>query len=480
MRIGAAYIRVSTDDQLEFSPDSQVKKIREYAKANDIVLSNDFIFMEDEGKSGRNASKRPEFQRMISIAKSKPKPFDVILVWKFSRFARNREDSVVYKSMLRKQCKIDIVSVSENIGDDKVSILIEAIIEAMDEWYSINLAEEVVRGMAEKASRGGVVASPAFGYRVENGRYVPDPERAEIVRLIFDKFVNSDIGYHGLASMLNAIGVRTRKGGLMENRTVEYILRNPVYIGKIRWNTDGNVRKNRNFESPDDIIADGDHEPLISVEMFEQAREKAAEKKRHYKRYVREQNQEAFLLKGLVKCSACGSTLIRSRDGLQCHSYAKGSCKVSHYISINQINERVIKLITKDLQGQSFHLMLTAPAQYRSQGDFIEKKIQHACLKLERIRAAYADGIDTLAEYKSNKQTILAEIAHLENSKTADSDERLAERKQDFFNRIPSIISQLNDPTFPEHEKNHLLHTFVDRIVFNRHNNKISVFYYLG
>ena len=88
---------------------------------------------------------------MIALAKSTPKPFEAILVWKYSRFARNREDSVVYKSMLRKQCGIDVVSISEATGDDKMSILFEAMIEAMDEYYSINLSEEVKRGMTEKA-----------------------------------------------------------------------------------------------------------------------------------------------------------------------------------------------------------------------------------------------------------------------------------------------------------------------------------------
>lgn len=154
MKIGAAYIRVSTDMQLELSPESQLKAIRDYAKKNDIILSNEFIFR-DEGISGRKAEKRPDFMRMIAVAKSKPKPFDVILIWKFSRFARNREDSIVYKSMLRKQCGIDVISISEQLSEDKTSILIEALLEAMDEYYSINLAEEVKRGMTEKARRVG-------------------------------------------------------------------------------------------------------------------------------------------------------------------------------------------------------------------------------------------------------------------------------------------------------------------------------------
>ena len=163
------YIRVSTEDQVEYSPASQLEKIREYAKRNGYILPQEYVFV-DEGISGRHTQKRPAFNRMIGTAKQKPKPFDAILLWKFSRFARNREDSIVYKSMLRKQCGIDVISISENIGDDKMSVIMEAMIEAMDEYYSINLAEEVRRGMTEKAGRGQAVTIPSLGYLIENGK----------------------------------------------------------------------------------------------------------------------------------------------------------------------------------------------------------------------------------------------------------------------------------------------------------------------
>ena len=101
MKIAAAYVRVSTEEQTELSPDSQVKLIREYAKKNGYIVPKEFIF-HDDGISGRSTAKRQGFNQMIGTAKLKPKPFDAILLWKFSRFARNREDSIVYKSILRK------------------------------------------------------------------------------------------------------------------------------------------------------------------------------------------------------------------------------------------------------------------------------------------------------------------------------------------------------------------------------------------
>ena len=176
LRIGAAYIRVSTDDQVEYSPASQLVEIRKYARAHDILVPDEYIFV-DEGISGRTTNKRPEFNRMIGTAKVKPKPFDVILLWKFSRFARSREDSILYKSMLRRDLGIEVVSISEPIGDDKMSIIIEAMIEAMDEYYSINLAEEVRRGMTQRAKQGRPNTYAPIGYRMQDGGYRSEERR---------------------------------------------------------------------------------------------------------------------------------------------------------------------------------------------------------------------------------------------------------------------------------------------------------------
>ena len=109
-RYAYGYVRVSTDKQEELSPDSQEKLLREYAAKNNIIILKVFF---EIGISGRKADKRPEFQKMIGLAKSSDHPVDVILVWKFSRFARNQEESIVYKSLLRKQSNVDVVSVSE-------------------------------------------------------------------------------------------------------------------------------------------------------------------------------------------------------------------------------------------------------------------------------------------------------------------------------------------------------------------------------
>ena len=111
MKTGALYVRVSTDDQVEYSPDAQIRLGLEYAKKNNIIIPKQFIF-QDDGISGRKATNRPAFQELIAMAKSDEHPIDVILVWKFSRFARNQEEAIVYKNLLKK-ADVDVVSVSE-------------------------------------------------------------------------------------------------------------------------------------------------------------------------------------------------------------------------------------------------------------------------------------------------------------------------------------------------------------------------------
>ena len=149
LKYAYGYIRVSTHDQEEISPDSQEHLLRDYAAKNNIVILKIFT---DLGISGRKADKRPGFQEMIGLAKGPDHPVDCILVWKFSRFARNQEESIVYKSLLKKQHNVDVISISEPLADGPFGSLIERIIEWMDEYYSIRLSGEVFRGMKENAT----------------------------------------------------------------------------------------------------------------------------------------------------------------------------------------------------------------------------------------------------------------------------------------------------------------------------------------
>lgn len=270
MKKAAAYIRVSTEEQTEYSPESQLRAIKRYAENNDFKISENYIFI-DNGKSGRTTDKRDAFKNMIAVAKTKPKPFDAVLVWKYSRFARNREDSVILKSMLRKDFGIEVISVSEAIGNDKTSVLFEALIEAMDEYYSINLAEEVKRGMSEKAKKGGILSIAAYGYKVVNNTYVIDEKEAEIIKKVFKSYISGK-SFTEIAKDLNLRGIKTHRRKNIEARTIEYWINNPVYTGKIRWNLNG--KTGRNYNAPGIIVSQGEHEAIIDDKTWEIAHKK--------------------------------------------------------------------------------------------------------------------------------------------------------------------------------------------------------------
>src|ERR1700679_3793880 len=131
---------------------------------------------------------------MIATAKQKEKPFTVILVWKLSRFARNREDSIIYKSLLRKQ-GVEVISINEQIDDSPSGKLFEGIIEVMDEFYSSNLSQDTLRGMKENARRGFLNGgSIPYGYMKvkikdesnQRSKLAIDKDHAPIVKKIYD------------------------------------------------------------------------------------------------------------------------------------------------------------------------------------------------------------------------------------------------------------------------------------------------------
>lgn len=141
MRV-AIYARVSSERQdTDLSISAQLKALREYAARNRYHVVREFV---DEAESGRSID-RPSFKQMIATARQETPPFEAILVWKLSRFARNREDSIVYKSLLRKH-SIQIVSINEPVEDTPSGRLLESIIEVIDEFYSANLSQDVLRG----------------------------------------------------------------------------------------------------------------------------------------------------------------------------------------------------------------------------------------------------------------------------------------------------------------------------------------------
>lgn len=478
MLIGAAYIRVSTDDQLDLSPDSQLDEIKKYAAANDIVLSPDYIFMEQEGRSGKKAENRPEFQRMISTAKVKPKPFDCILVWKFSRFARNQDESTFYKGMLRKKLGIDVVSVSEPIMEGMYGRLIEMIIEWQDEFYSYNLGVEVKRGMTKKAELKGYQIVPCLGYAaVGNGKpFVIVEDEYKIVEDIFRMYALENLDRTAIARRLNAQGKKAKRGNPFEQRTITRILTNPFYNGTVSWNG---------------ISFQGSHETRQSVTgLYDICQERLKQEFRPVKR--RSISTCRHWLSGLLKCSVCGATMSYNGGGksrpdavFACWKYAKGLHKESCSVTVAKAERIVIRSLEKILETGNFEydrIPRPASEQDSSQKAAIEVKLERLALKEERIRSAYENGIDSLEEYRTRKEQLLKERSELEAELASlePADCSPAPSLEELLERVKTVHDLLCSPDVDFETKGTALRSILKFIVFDRKADRFEFHYYIS
>ncbi|MBR5188163.1 MAG: recombinase family protein, partial [Clostridia bacterium] len=362
LKIGAAYIRVSDERQDEYSPDSQLKKIREYATKDGYQIPDEYVYYND-GISGRSTRGRDEFKRMINEAVSKEHPFDKLYVWKISRFSRSMEDSIIYKSMLEKK-GVKVVSVSEPISDDIYGKLMERFLEWEAQFNSERLSEEVKRGIAEKIARGEPIVPPPFGYIMKDGTYYPDEESgaANTVREMFELYENG-MKMREIAVRLGERGVRTKFGNPPDNRWIEYMLRNPCFVGKLRYSTDGTrLISKRKYDGDNVLIVDGHHKPLISMELFEKVQQMLDNQKKSYPKYAKRDQPIEYLLKGLVRCSSCGSTLAMASAmsgksqirTMQCCNYARGSCHTSHSITMRKIEAAFMEGLNHAIETNHF------------------------------------------------------------------------------------------------------------------------------
>lgn len=485
MTIGAAYIRVSTTDQVEFSPDAQKKAILEYAKKNKILIPEEYLFL-DDGYSGMIAEKRPAFMKMIKISKSKPKPFDVILVHKFDRFARNREDSVVYKALLRKEQGIKVVSVTEQLEDDKFSIILESMLEAMAEYYSLNLSDEVKKGMFEKASRGGFQTRPPYGYEVkEKGVLKIVETEADVVRYIFNKFNNEQWSPVQIAREINKLGCKTKNNNKFETRSIERILSNPIYMGYIRWNcTSRNRGKLIKNDEENWIICKGEHESIISGDEWQRTQINLQNRKKKFSNKQWSGSSECkHWLRGVLKCAYCGGAMVYgyvSKDNYKyyrCNNKAKGKCDKSNYANIKDLESAILEQLKKDLLDLKFNLKKIPSSNTNNEVYILERQLKQLDTKLDRAQQAFLNGVDTIEEYKVNKSTIQKE--QLEVSKQLQELKDSSSNTTVIKDKITSVYEYLNDPNNSMNDKNRAIKSIVNKITVDGPNKWIKINYFL-
>ena len=310
------YARVSSEKQVEkdLSIASQLKALRKYAAERDWEVYKEFV---DEAQSARTAN-RPAFKEMISLARRKEKFFDAILVWKLSRFARNREDSIIYKSLLRKH-GISVLSINEKVDESPAGKLLEGMIEVIDEFYSTNLAQDTLRGLKENASRGyfcgGTIPIGYKAKKVKDGanektKLALDETYAPIIQRIFKMCVKG-LGAKEIVKILTGEGLKTNRGRAWSKSNIYYILKNETYTGTLIWNrqTKSSGRTRPNDES-DVVRIENNHPAIVSRKMFEKAKGLLIKRSPRVT-HPRTVNSN-YLLSGILYCGKCGLAMLGS------------------------------------------------------------------------------------------------------------------------------------------------------------------------
>lgn len=317
---GVIYARYSSDSQREESIEGQLRECKEYAERNGITILNTYI---DRALSAKT-DQRPEFQHMIKDGNKQL--FDMVLVWKLDRFARNRYDSAHYKAALRKN-GIKVVSAKEAIAEDSTGILLESLLEGYAEFYSAELSEKVVRGLTENALKckynGG---GSTFGYVIDKEQhYQLDPVIAPVVLDAFTRYAE-DATVQMIVNDLDRQGIRTRHHKPLNINSVTRLLKNRHYIGEYRY---------RDIVHPDGIPA------IVPKELFDRVQERMEKNKKAPARFKAE---DKYLLTTKLFCGKCGVYMVGE-------SGTSHTLKVHHYYKCHNTKKKKLcdkKVVKKD------------------------------------------------------------------------------------------------------------------------------------
>ncbi len=303
------YARYSSDNQREESIEGQIRECTAYAEKNGITIVKHYI---DRAISAKTDN-RPQFQQMIKD--SDKKLFDIVLVWKLDRFARNRYDSARYKTQLKKN-GVKLMSATEIISEGPEGIILESVLEGYAEYYSADLAEKVVRGQTENILKGRCNGGRGtFGYTLDSERkFHIDPLTSPFVLESFTKY-RDGLTMKEIRDWLNENGIKNPVGGTFTYNSVEHMLKNRRYIGELKF---------RDVVVPDAIP------PIVPLELFEDVQVKIAKNK---KAPARRKAEDDYLLTTKLFCGCCGALMFgesgTSRTG-EVHRYYKCATAKKH------------------------------------------------------------------------------------------------------------------------------------------------------
>lgn len=446
------YIRVSTSMQVDgYSLDAQKEKIRKYADAFDYEIVGEY---EDAGKSGKSIAGRAEFKKMLEDIEANKDGVSYVLVFKLSRFGRNAAD-VLNSLQLMQDFGVNLICVEDGIDSSKdAGKLMISVLSAVAEIERENILVQTMEGRKQKAREGKWNGgfSP-YGYKLVNGRLEIEEQEAEAIRIIFDKYANTELGSNGIAKYLAQQGINkiARQNGsntMFDAHLIRTILENPVYCGKIAF---GRRKKEKIIGTRDEyhlvkqddyMLCDGIHEAIIDMDVWETVQEKRKEMAKKYEHVNKGKDERIHLLSGLLRCPVCGAGMygnksIKNRNGKHYKDYyyygckhrrnTRGhSCAFSKQLQEEKMDNAVAEVISRLVSNPKF-------------ADMMQKKINMKVDTIE-IETEIANIQKQLGQYIGTKRSLEKQIDNL------DVEDRHYDRKlSDLQDRLDKMYDNIDD-----------------------------------
>ena len=445
------YTRVSTAMQIDgYSLDAQKTRMKAFCDYNEYEIAGEY---EDAGKSGKSIEGRAAFNNMMEDIKTGKDGVSFVLVFKLSRFGRNAAD-VLNSLQTMQDFGVNLICVEDGIDSSKeAGRLMISVLSAVAEIERENIRVQTMEGRMQKAREGRWNGGFApYGYALADGKLEVNEDEAEAIRIIFDQYVNTDMGSNGIAKYMENHGIhklarQNGKNPLFDAALIRRIIQNPVYCGKIAYGrrrtekVHGTRNDYRQVYKDDYLLVDGLHEPLVSEEVWEQAQIKVEAQAKKYEKVNSPKGEKVHLLSGIAKCPICGAgmygnkSIKHRKDGTRYSDYFYYGCKhrsmtrghkcdYHKQISETKLDGAVIEVLRKLVSNRKFAGLMREKIDMEVDTTVLDQEIAN----YEKIlRQCYA-----------NKEVILSDIDNMDYD-----DKHFQKRKTDLENRLDKVYDKI-------------------------------------
>lgn len=435
-----------------YSLDAQKTKMKAFCDYNEYEIAGEY---EDAGKSGKSIEGRIAFNQMMDDIKSGKDAVSYVLVFKLSRFGRNAAD-VLATLQVMQDFGVNLICVEDGIDSSKdAGKLMISVLSAVAEIERENIRVQTMEGRMQKAREGKWNGGFApYGYSLIDGKLEVNEEEAVAIRMIFDQYVNTDLGANGIAKYLENHGIhkiarQNGKNPLFDAALIRRIIQNPVYSGKISYGrrrtekVHGTRNEYRQVKKDDYLLVDGLHEALVSEEVWEQAQVKVAAQAKKYEKVNRDKREKIHLLSGILKCPVCGAgmygnkSIKKRKDGSNYKDFYYYGCKHRNMTRGHKCDYR--KQVHEELLDAAVVEVISKLVSNPKFSDLIRRKINMEVdtVALDQEIANYEK---QLRQLYHNKDSILSDIDSLDYE-----DKHYQRRKTDLENRLYKTYDKIEE-----------------------------------